>query len=323
MEKLYSYIKPTLLDNNMASNKVEKIYLKNYKDFDTYKQIHFVTRAKLCGIINPKVETRLLKEYATKSLEKVYNLFIGKDYDEIINKYTIIGYKGTPRKEEMRDIILNSKGEYRKFLAISVFMEFLYRFVRTGNLSIISHIDYKKIIQDNVDLIERCLIEDKYNYLETLSTKYVNTLFYLINIAKVLNINIKNNLNKKVIDYFSNSTKIDDTLVYGITHVLLGASNMYTESVPSEYYGLVERVQHVIYDDKLFNSLNIDIQMECCVLYLICTGVRKREQYFISKINPITNIIQSTDIVDDMVENSMLNEHTNTLFIMYNHLKKL
>ena len=182
-----------------------------------------------------------------------------------------------------------------------------YTFQRVGMLDLIDIDKIRNVITSNKTLIEKCISEDKYNFKEKASTKYINSIFFIKNLSNEfneLNDIISETLLNKTIEYFLKlyKNKPDTTTLYGLTHILIGASDFYTKQIDDKYDYLVKSINQAICNPSIFDKVTLDLQIEM----LLCSKLFSKQ--------PICKNMDAYISFDNLEEN----EHTNMLYILLN-----
>lgn len=292
---------------NITTTKCDRLidaYRKEFNNLSRHSKIHLLTRGSLVNMFPRKLMVNTLKRNA-KTLNRVIDLF-EHDIDTLVDEYVLIGYTSNKRKRKIGELFKSVDTEYKRFLGLVTIMEMTYTFQRMGLLDMIDVDGIESIIDRNVNLIKTCLNDDKYEFRVHAATKYINASFFVYNLSKTfrsLNGLLSDSFYKDIVDDYINkcTDNPDETNLYGITHILIGASNFYTEKLPDTYNRVMNVLYNVVYNNRIFNSLTLDLRMElllCCKLF---------------GMNP--NIDLSDEI--SLVELDK-NEHTNMLYILYN-----
>lgn len=292
----------------ITKNKADKLitlYQNKLDLFPLHERTHLLTRGNLIGMFSPNVLERVLIENA-KILEDIITNYVNGDYDSIINDHVMIGYTGDKRKRNIGKLFKSVDKDYTKFLCMVTILEMVYIFKRTNCMHLIHQNKIKALIKDNVDILHKCIIEDKYNFKTNAATKYINSIFFITNLKekiKCLTDVLPDDIYTNIVSYYIElyKTKPDVTTLYGITHLLIGASNFYTQHPDIMYKPLINILYSAVSNERLFKSLTLDLQMEillCCKLFDKDTGL------------DLTNKIKFTQLEKY--------EHTNMLYILLN-----
>lgn len=295
---------------NITDDKYDELindYISNFNTFNRHTKIHLLTRGNLIDMFPKKTLIYNLKKNSNE-LNKVLNLF-ENDLDELLNNYVLIGYDGDKRKREIGNLFKSVDDTYKKFLCLITILEMTYTFERTNLLNLIDLEKIKSIIQLNKDLLNTCIKEDKYNFKEKASTKYINSLFFIKNLSKSIN-DLEGIVDADIYDdlikYFKNLyiKKPYTTTLYGITHILIGSSDFYQHKIDNKYSPLVDILYSVLNNSYICKYLTNDVIIEmmlCCKLFGL----------------PIKNDVYKFVNKNDLEKC----EHTNMLCILFKKLK--
>jgi hypothetical protein len=149
-------------------------------------------------------------------------------------------------------------------------------------------------------------------------TLYINCAGYLWNLYDV-DIKQWREIRKSILD----NTR-DLRNIYGVTHILLQASNFYTNSIDSnEYSKELEIVNGILKDYRKNNYKNISIDLLCELSLCLKYADRQYKEFefakeYLNSINYKDNIIYTTSKTDNYINDIINNEHTNALFILLN-----
>lgn len=280
------------------------LYRNKFDKFDRHCKVHLLTRGNLVGMFAPyKIRQELEQNVA--ALNEVLDLF-DTDKDTLLNKYVLIGYSSDKRKKEIGKLFKSVDEKYKTFLCLITILEMTYTFQRLELLDMIDTKRISKLISTHIDLIRDCIRNDEYDFKSKASTKYVNSIFFVRNLGatfKKLNAIMTDRMMEGMVEYFVdlyNKTP-NTTTIYGITHILIGASDFYTKQIDGVYKKLAAIVDKCICNDEVFNSVTFDLQMEL----LLCSKLfgnhitRNMDRY-----------IEFNNLED--------NEHTNMLYILLN-----
>ena len=290
---------------NHKSDKLIDLYRTEFNKFNRHCKIHLLTRGYLIGMFS-KNRIRITLKNNAKTLSAVLNYF-NTDINKLLNKFVLIGYNSDERKKEIGKLFKSVDNDYKKFLCIITILEMTYTFERVGMLDLIDIDKIQNIITSNKVLIKTCIIEDKYNFKEKASTKYINSIFFIKNLSNSfdeLNNIISDDLLNNTIEYFLKlyKNKPDTTTLYGLTHILIGASDFYTKQIDDKYNCLVRSINQGICNSSIFNNVTLDLQIEM----LLC-----------SKLFSKQSIYKNMDMYISF-DNLEKNEHTNMLYILLN-----
>ena len=297
MKHLYEYI----FENKDLVDELIDLYKSEFDNLSRHSKVHLLTRGNLIKMFSKNKMIETLKYNADK-LSEVIDLF-NNDIDKLIDKYVLIGYKSKGRKADIGELFKSVNTTYKKFLCIVTILEMTYTFQRVNMLNMIDIDNINNIINDNIDTIKKCIKIDKYNFKKNASTKYINSLYFITNLRHTLTSldRIVDDINyNECIDYFIDLYKnqSNETTIYGITHILIGASDFYQKQINDKYYSLVSILEDLT-SKSLFNKLSLDLRIEillCCKLF----GHEK-------------NIDLSSEISKSNLDK---NEHTNMLYIL-------
>jgi hypothetical protein len=290
---------------NHKSDKLIDLYRNKFSKFNRHCKVHLLTRGYLIGMFSKNIMKITLKHNA-KTLSKVLNYF-DNDINKLLNKFVLIGYTSDDRKKKIGELFKSVDNDYKKFLCIITILEMTYTFQRVGMLDLIDIDRIRNLIASNKSLIKKCIYEDKYIFKEKASTKYINSIFFIKNLSNSINeLNniISEDLLNKTIKYFLRlyENKPDATTLYGLTHILIGASDFYTKQIDDKYDCLVKSINQAICNSSIFNNSTLDLQIEM----LLCSKLFSK--YFINKN------MDAYISFDNLEEN----EHTNMLYILLN-----
>lgn len=290
---------------NVTNDKADRLialYQNKFDKFDRHCQMHLLTRGNLIGMFPyNKIESHLIEN--AKVLDNIINDYIEGNYDNIVNNYVLIGYTSDPRKRKIGKLFKSVNTEYKKFLCMVTILEMTYTFKRTKCTHLIHLNKIRSLINDNIVLLSTCITEDKYNFKEDAATKYINSIFFINNLKTtiaclkdVLTDDVYTDIVNDYIELYNEHP--DVTTLYGITHILIGASNFYTKQPDTIYNPLIGILYSVAISNK-FESLTFDLQMEillCCKLFGKDPNI------------DLTNHVKLTQLEK--------NEHTNMLYIL-------
>lgn len=299
MKQLYSYI----FESTPLEDKLIGLYQKNIDELSRHCKVHLMTRGNLIGMYSREKMTEILKGNA-ETLSKVIDLF-QKDIDKLLNDYVLIGYRSDDRKKKIGELFESVNDKYKKFLCLITILEMTYTYQRVGMLNLIDLATISTIIDDNAELIESCIKDDKYNFKKRAATKYINSIFFVSNLKRSIrglnDIKFDDGFYDKLVDYYVDlyNDKPNATTIYGITHILIGASDFYQKRISKKFNPLVNALYNVVTDKRAFDRLTLDLRIEI----LLCCKLFGREfDIDMSKYIDYTNLEE--------------NEHTNMLYIL-------
>lgn len=299
MKSLYTYI----FGNNSIEDKLIDLYRDNIDNLSRHCKVHLITRGHLIGMFSNDKTIEILKKNA-QTLSDVIDLF-NTDIDKLLNDYVLIGYKSDNRKKSIGKLFESVNTKYKKFLCLVTILEMTYTYHRVDMLNLIEFNKVKHIINDNVELIGQCIKEDKYNFKKRAATKYINSVFFVNNLKSVLTqlnyIEFDYNFYTDLVNYYTTlyNNRPDATTIYGITHILIGASDFYQTQIDKTYIPLINVLYNVVTNKQLFDKLTLDLRIEV----LLCCKLFGREfDIDMSKYLDLTNLEE--------------NEHTNMLYIL-------
>lgn len=292
---------------NDKEDELIKLYQTNFNSFTRHCQIHLLTRGNLIGIFSQKLLRKYLKHNA-KILNNVIDLF-NYNIDQLLNDYVLIGYKEDDRKRKIGELFRSVDDDYKKFLCLITILEMTYTFQRTNLSKLINMNSISSLINENINLLHTCIVDDKYNFKEKAATKYINSIYFIKNLQdniSSLQSVLPENIEKSIIEYYIKlyNENPNTTTLYGITHILIGASGFYTKKISDIYNPLINILYNSITNTNVLDNITLDLQMEillCCKLF----G------------KPI-NIDLSDKIKTNKLEE---NEHTNMLYILLKKYK--
>jgi hypothetical protein len=299
MKNLYTYI----FENWSIEDKLIRLYQDNIDNLSRHCKVHLMTRGNLIGMFSRDKMANILKKNA-ETLSQVIDLF-QTDTDKLLNDYVLIGYRSDKRKKNIGNLFESVNNKYKKFLCLVTILEMTYTYQRVGMLNLIEFSKIESIINDNIELIESCIKEDKYNFKKKASTKYINSIFFVSNLKRSLiqlnSISFDTIFYNELVDYYIKlyNDKPDATTIYGITHILIGASDFYQKRISKVFNPLVNILYNVVSDKQSFDKLTLDLRIEV----LLCCKLFGREFDI-----DMTKYIDCTNLEE--------NEHTNMLYIL-------
>jgi len=302
------------IDTEKVCNELISLYKENISKMDRHSKIHVLSRLEPTGIFDNSELKRELKTNFN-SLKDIVNEFDTGDYNKILNEYVLIGYEKKGRKHDIGEIFKHTNNKYKKFLCLITILEMIYTFVRTNNEQILEPIktQLEHIIDSNINLIFECLKEDEYDFKHNASTKYINCIFFIFNLYKLsdyidtldfINRDFMLNLCESFIEMYHNEPSI--TTIYGLTHILIGASNFYRSKLPRVFDRIITVIESIVNREDIFNSLTFDLQTElvlCCKLFGNNIDIEKYKKIIAKKIKLSSYNLEK-------------NEHTNILYIL-------
>jgi hypothetical protein len=299
MKDLYTYI----FESIPIEDKLIRLYQDNVDSLSRHCKVHLMTRGNLIGMFSRDKMTDILKNNA-ETLSQVIGLF-QTDIDKVLNDYVLIGYRSDERKKNIGKLFESVNDKYKKFLCLVTILEMTYTYQRVDMLNLIDFCKIESIVNDNIELIESCIKEDKYNYKKKAATKYINSIFFVSNLKRSLvqlnNIKFDKMFYDELVDYYTKlyNEKPNATTIYGITHVLIGASDFYQKRIDKIFNPLVNILYNVVSDKQSFDKLTLDLRIEV----LLCCKLFGREFDV-----DMTKYIDCTNLEE--------NEHTNMLYIL-------
>lgn len=307
LNKMGTFNQPIYDLFNITNDKCDRLidlYKQNFSTLSRHCKIHLLTRGDLVNMFPKHKSTRYLKSNA-KILDKVLSLF-ENDIDTLIDKYVLIGYRGNNRKRKIGQLFKSVNTKYKKFLGLITIMEMTYTFQRMNQMELIDIDRIESVIIDNINLISECITNDEYNFRDVAATKYINASYFIMNLTRsfaALNNILDVGFCKSLVNEYVSKCKKDpnETTVYGMTHILIGASKFYTKQLPNIYKPIIDELYNIVFNNRIFNSFTLDLRMElvlCCKLF-----------------GNDVNIDLSNEITMNDLEK---NEHTNMLYILYN-----
>lgn len=299
MKNLYTYI----FENWSIEDKLIRLYRDNVDNLSRHCKVHLMTRGNLIGMFSRDKMTDILKKNA-ETLSQVIDLF-QSDIDKMLNDYVLIGYRSDKRKKNIGNLFESVNDKYKKFLCLITILEMTYTYQRVDMLNLIEFSKIESIINDNIELIKSCITEDKYNFKKKAATKYINSIFFVDNLKRSLiqlnDISFNKMFYNELVEYYTKLyiDKPNATTIYGITHILIGASDFYQKSIDNIFNPLVNTLYSVVSDKQLFDKLTLDLRIEV----LLCCKLFGRE--FDIDMSKYINYINLEE-----------NEHTNMLYIL-------
>lgn len=299
MKSLYNYI----FKNTPLEDKLIDLYVRNVDELSRHCRVHLMTRGNLIGMFPREMMTNILKDNA-ETLSDVINLFLN-DMDKLLNDYVLIGYRSDDRKKSIGDLFESVNDKYKKFLCLITILEMTYTYQRVGMLNLIDFKGISSIIDENSELIEHCIKEDKYNFKKKAATKYINSIFYIKNLKNTLrglsDIKFDDEFFGGLVKYYTElyCDNPNATTLYGITHILIGASDFYQKKIDARYMPLVNVLYGVVTDKRSFDRLTLDLRIEillCCKLFGVEFDI------------DMSSYIDCVNLEE--------NEHTNMLYIL-------
>ena len=278
VNRLHKYIDNSAVSRlfNLTSDKCDrliKLYQTKLADFNRHQRIHLLSRGHLIGMYNRATMIDNYKDNV-KALDEIMNLY-ENDLEALVDKYVLIGYTEDRRKRNIGKLFKKSSHEYKQYLGLVSLLETVYTFKRVGLLSMINRSRINRFIDTHKDVITSCIVEDRHNYKQLAATKYINSLFFIYNLKNDFR-SLKNVVPDTIYDEIINAyieLYNDDpttTVLYGITHILIGASDFYVKRPDAKYDPLIEILNKTVDNKQLFYSFNTDLQMEillCCKLF--------------------------------------------------------
>lgn len=282
-------------------------YLKNINKLPIEKQQHFVTRLNL-------LQPMYIKNYmdsVISELHDIIKLYDNKEYREIVMKYVVNPYK-TTNDEEMKKVYKWIKSisdeSLLKILSVGIYVDKSSIVTRNGFEPPELKFDANQIYNDLTNNSELYSNE---------GTLYINCAGYIWNLY-----DIDIELWRKVRNVIVNGKR---TLrnIYGVTHILLQASNFYTQLIDNEYDRELNIIYNLLKQYRLNDYKNISIDLLCEMA--LCLKYSKSNKYhrefelvkkYIDKIILKNQIIFTTKSVGDHIQDLINNEHTNALYIL-------
>lgn len=299
MKSLYNYI----FENERLEDHLINLYRRNSDGLSRHSKVHLMTRGNLINMF-PRVKmVEVLKDNA-ETLSDVIDLY-RTDMDRLMQDYVLIGYRSDDRKKKIGELFESVNDKYKKFLCLITILEMTYTYQRVDMLNLIDLESINSIVDECSDLIYECINEDKYNFKKRAATKYINSIFYVSNLKNTLRglsgINFDGSFFDGIVEYYVAlyNEKPNATTVYGITHILIGASDFYQKKIDARYIPLVNVLYGVVTDKKSFDRLTLDLKIEI----LLCCKLFGREFDI-----DMTKYIDSVNLDE--------NEHTNMLYIL-------
>lgn len=296
--------------DNSKCNRLIKLYQSKLNTFDRHKKIHLLSRGYLIGMYG--IST-IKSNYTINidAINEIINWYENNNVDKIINKYVLIGYEldnDKTRKREIGKLFLSCDLKYKKFLSLVSLLELVYTFKRVNLLSMINTDRINRIISSNSSILNECILEDKYDFKHKASTKYINSLFFIYNLKtsiRTLSNIIPNKIYDDIIELFIDMYENDPstTTLYGLTHILIGASDFYTKQPDDKYLSIVSIISKYLmnnnYDPK---KISFDLYVEM----LLCNKL-------FGDVNIAVNLDSSISLT-----RLAKDEHTNMLYILLN-----
>lgn len=280
-------------------------YLKNIHKLPQDKQQHFVTRLNIVQPMDISKYILNVVDDVTDIIEK----FNKKQYKDIVMNYVINPYITTndPEMRKVADWLKSIKDpELLQILAVGIYADKKSIIVRNNYSAPDLDLNIKSIFNSLLKFDE---LKDKNG------TLYINCGGYLWNLYGE-ELNKWRKLRKTIINSYRNLRNI-----YGITHILLQASNFYTKHIDNEYEEELCIVNKLLEDYRRDNYKDVSLDLLCELALCLKYSNKVYPEYnyvkaYIDNIVKDNSIVYSTKKTKDYTQNLINNEHTNALYIL-------
>ena len=280
-------------------------YLNNIEELPKDKQQHILTRINL---ISPMYIDNHIHNVISDR-DKIIELYKQKRYRDIIDNYVINPYITTndPEMNKVGDWLKDIKDEtLLKLLSIGIYADKTSIIKRNGFDDTLIKLDVKSIMKE---LISNTELKTKEG------TLYINCAGYLWNLYHD-DITDWRRVRISVIE-----GERDLRNIYGISHILLQASNFYTQKITDEYKKEIDIVLDILKRNRLngFKDLSIDLLCELALCIKYYNKNEKEYLYaksYIEKQIKNKEILLSTKSTGNLISDLINNEHTNALYIL-------
>lgn len=282
-------------------------YLKNIENLSTDSQQHFITRLNL---IQPMDITNGINNVC-KDVEDIIKLYKQSKYSEIVKRYVLPPYKstGVGAKDKIGRWLESIKDlDLLRVLSVGVYVDKVSIIRRNG-------FEAPKLEFDVRDVYEYILNDD--TILKNCGTLYINFIGYLWNLYDDITDDDWCAFRLK----FLNSDIDEKHRLYGITHILLQASNFYTRTIGNEYDEELKIIDNALtkYRHMGYRGISIDLLCEMAVCLKYSTRHYRECDYIKTYLNTLFSgdtIIYNNDKTNDYIKDIIDNEHTNILYIL-------
>ena len=278
-------------------------YLKNIHNLPQDKQQHFVTRLNL-------VQPMDISKYMSTVIDEIKDIiskYDNQQYKEIVMNYVINPYV-TTNDPEMTKVTDWLKGiedvDLLQILAVGIYADKKSIVTRNGFSAPDLDINVKKIFSKLLKCDE---LKNKNG------TLYINCGGYLWNLYHK-EIKGWRKLRKSIID-----ESRDLRNIYGISHILLQASNFYTTPIDDEYETELKIVNDLLeeYRDDGYKGVSLDLLCELALCLKYSNRMYPEYNHVKTYIDQkVKGIAYSTKKTSDYTEDLINNEHTNALYVL-------
>jgi hypothetical protein len=248
-------------------------------------------------------------------IDDIIKLFNKSKYNEIIMNYVINPYITTndPEMKKVADWIRSIKDEkLLRLLSIGIYADKSSIVTRNGYTSPKLNINVKEIFEELLSNNDLKTNEE---------TLYINCAGYIWNLFHE-NIDLWRKIRKSILNQKRSLRNI-----YGISHILLQASNFYTKRIDEEYSEELEIISDILEKHRLKGYKDISLDLLCELSLCLKYAKHNYREYefakeHINKTISENEIIFTTEKTNNIIKDIINNEHTNALYILLQKLNR-
>lgn len=293
------------MSNQSITDTIITTYLSALTEFSPSKKRHFLYRAYVAtsredlGVLLKEVAISL--SHTEKELIRMYN----DAYEKLLER----------RQAELSSYSIRKPNDkkkleqWQKHISLYIFHGLVWALYYLRTLSIS---DTPPFTID-VKSIENELFSDV-QFIRYATVSAVNIVFLSRNIGLF---NIEEQFSTKFQKIFEDSPHKDivtfTNYIYGLTHIIIGDSNFYTQDILREKYGWVKNALD-LYQEQIFDQLSLDINTEVALCYRMF-GIENNE--YIQKVSQRLLANFYDGYIHRETDNSMnFAEHTNAIALL-------
>jgi hypothetical protein len=321
----------TYISERKAKKNIVDLYLSHLEELPLVTRQHFTVRAEIAGMCDLSTLESVLTEYSGTVNQYIVQLCSG-EYKKIA-KDLVSAYKSSPspRKKAIGEYFSEVSGDTNvcKILAVYQTVESIDIFIRTGNIDLIDIEGFQKCYEESIDGIEEFMLSNDFfdKHFSKAIVTYTNLWWYLRNYSESRALNptgrrpnkrILDNIRKWLVDAYTDNEGDLESVVYGITHTIIGATRFYTGPLQVGYDCEIGILADFIRKHYYTEDLNLETAL-CLKLsgmpeyqYLVRNAVRAAKRDKVDGVSIVCNVPLRGDTVKDLTRN----EHTNSLYIM-------
>ena len=299
-----------------VSQKIIDTYTIRLTELEPHKQRHFLYRAlKIDNRKKLREQFKKIKENTKKEKRKIINYLKNSLKLEKENLKNLVNYKIKKINDKKK------LEQWKKYISVYTYHSILWSlyYIKTLRIKFPSFFK-EKLKKRGAKQIDIILSNPLFIKFAVVSA--VNCIYHSKNLLNF-------DKEKQFLDLFrkifkNENKKWDDLLftnyIYGLTHIIIGASKFYTNKVSGKNWILREFKK---YEKEIYEKLTLDINIEVALCYKLCSF---KENEFVNKIKK--RLIKNFDIKDGYIKREKDNdfsfaEHTNAIALLLLNFDKI